>query len=262
MAREVDGRIRTATDLWGDFGFSVATGKIAGVSSRIQYGRNLDVDTSPEDIWAADGVMTYPSSPTTLTVVSDSVNDTSLGTGARSVLVEYLKGDYSTVVVEVEMDSVNPVIVATDFLRIQDAYVKTAGTLRSAAGNISFKYTGGNTVGVIKPTRVDIENTQYTVPEGYTAYLAGGLISAGKSSDATVDFQFRDSLNGGVFRTGQEVIVNESIVQVSLPVYQAIPEKYDVRVQGTSTQGNSSVSVVYYLILTRNDWYANDLTPK
>lgn len=258
MARETRGRLKVASDAWGDFAFSIATGKIVGLTSRVVFGRNLDVDTSSEDIWAADGVMAYPSSATTLSVASSSANDDSVGTGARVIVVEYLDGNFNTQVVEVEMDGTSSVQVATDFRRIQDAFVKTAGSGGVAAGAITLSYTGGNTVGVIKAGRTDVENTHFTVPAGYTAYLTGGLISAGKSSDATVDFQVRDATNGSIFRVGQEVIVNEGSVFLHLPVYQAVPEKYDIRVQGKSTQGNSSISVNYYLILQRNDWYKNE----
>ena len=258
MAREIDGKLRVANDLWGNFPFSVATGKIAGLTTRTVFGRNLDVDTSPEDIWAQDGVMPYPTAETTLSIVSSSANDDLLGTGARTVVVEYLDGDFVTNVVEVEMDGTSAVQVATDFFRIQDAYVRGAGSLNAAAGNITLSYTGANVVGKIATGRTDIQNTHYTVPANYTAYLTGGLISAGKSSDATVDFQTRDATNGAVFRIGQEIIVNETSVFLHLPIYQEVPEKYDIRVQGSSTQGNSAVTVNYYLILRRNDWYANN----
>ena len=257
MAREIEGKLRVANDLWGNFAFSVATGKIAGLSSRVVFGRSLDVDTTPEDVWAADGVMVYASSATTLSVASSSANDDLLGTGARTVVVEYLDGDFETKFVEVDLDGTNTVQVATDFRRMQDAFVKTAGSGGVAAGNITFSWTGGNTAGVIKTGRTDTENTHFTIPAGYTAYLTGGLISAGKSSDATVDFQYRDATNGVTFRVAQEVIVNETAVHLHLPIYLEVPEKYDIRVQGKSTQGNSAISVNYYLILRKNDTYPN-----
>lgn len=258
MARETRGRLKVASDGWGNFPFSMVTGKIVGLTTRVVFGRSLDVDTTPEDIWAADGVMAYPSSATTLSVASSSANDDAIGTGARTVVVEYLDGNFETKEVEVELDGTNSVQVATDFRRMQDAFIRTAGTGQKAAGDITLSYTGGNTVGVIKTGRTDIENTHFTIPAGYTAYLTGGLISAGKSSDATIDFQVRDATNGAVFKVGQEVIVNETAVFLHLPVYVEVPEKYDIRIQGKSTQGNSAISVNYYLILKRNDWYSNE----
>lgn len=258
MAREIDGKLRVANDIWGDFRLSVATSKILGLTQRIQFGRNSDVDATAEDIWSTGGTLVYPSQEQTLSIVSTSANDDATGTGARIVRVEYLDGDFNTQIVDVEMDGTNAVQVATDFFRIQDAFVLTAGTGTTNAGVITLTYTGAINVGTISVGANDIQNAHYTVPAGYTAYIVGSNVGAGKSSDANIFLQIRDATNGPVFRTRDEVALVETTLSLNLPLYYQIPEKHDIRIRGRSNQGDSTIIVSYYMILRDNKLYANN----
>ena len=254
MAREIDGKLRVANDSWGDFKFSIATGKILGLSQRVQFGKNADVDNTYEDVWATGGVMVYPASATTLNIVSSSVEDDLTGTGATEVRVEYLDGDFNTQIVDVEMDGTNSVQVATDFLRLQDAYIIYGAR---AVGNITLSHSGG-TVGTILAGRTDTQNTHFTVPAGFTAYIVGANIGVAKSSDAQVDLQLRDATNGEIFRVYDEVSLFENNILFTYPLPFPVPEKHDIKIQAVSAQGNSSVGVSYYMILRDNELYANN----
>lgn len=254
MAREIDGKLRVANDAWGDFTFSVATGKILGLSQRVQFGKNPDVDASYEDIWGYGGVMVFPTAEATLNVVSSSANDDVGSTGATEIRVEYLDGNFNTQIVDVELNGTSSVQVATDFFRIQNAFILYGNR---AAGNIDLSYSGG-VVGRIRVNRTGIENSHYTVPAGYTAYIVGANIGLGKSSDAQVDLQIRDATNGAIFRTYDEVSLFENNILFNYPLSFPVPEKHDIRIQAISAQGNSSVGTAYYLILRDNELYANN----
>lgn len=252
--REIQNRGRTANDVWGDFRFSVATGKIKGLYQRVQFGKNPDVDSSYEDIWAYGGIKPYPTTATTLNVVSSNAADDVGGAGATEIRVEYLDGDFNTKVVDVELNGIGSVQVATDFLRLQDAFVLYGAP---AVGNIDLSYSGG-VVGRIRVGRTDVENTQFTVPAGFTAYIVGANVGLGKSSDAQIDLQLRDATNGAIFRTYDEVSLFENNILFDYPLAFPVQEKHDIRIQAISAQGNSSVGVAYYMILRDNDIYRND----
>lgn len=252
--REIQNRGRTANDVWGDFRFSVATGKIKGLYQRVQFGKNPDVDSSYEDVWAHGGIKPYPTSPTTLNVVSSSANDDVGSTGATEVRVEYLDGDFNTKIVDVELNGLGSVQIATDFLRLQDVFVLYGAP---AAGNIDFSYSGG-VVGRIRTGRTDAEGSHFTVPAGFTAYIIGANVGLGKSSDAQIDLQVRDATNGAIFRVYDEVSLFENNILFDYPLAFPVNEKHDIRIQAISAQGNSSVGVTYYMILRDNDIYRND----
>lgn len=252
--REIQNRGRTANDVWGDFRFSVATGKIKGLYQRTQFGKNPDVDSSYEDVWAYGGIKPYSATETTLSVVSSSIEDDTGGTGATDIRVEYLDGNFNTKIVDVELNGTSSVQIATDFLRLQDAFVIYGAR---AVGNIDLSYSGG-VVGRIRVGRTDAESAHFTVPAGFTAYIIGANVGLGKSSDAQIDLQIRNATNGQIFRTYDEVSLFENNIIFDYPLAFPVPEKHDIRIQAISAQGNSSVGVAYYMILRDNDIYRND----
>ena len=69
-----------------------------------------------------------PAAAATTTVESASLNDTLLGTGARTVTLEGVNGLGYFTVETVDMDGTSPVTCATQFLRVFRMYVASAGT--------------------------------------------------------------------------------------------------------------------------------------
>jgi len=258
--REIQNRGRTANDVWGDFKFSVATGKISGLSQRQNYGEAPDVNGTYVDVWTVGGTLTYVTQAETLTVVSTSANDDAdAGTGAREVRVEYLDADFNTQFVDVELDGLTPVTIATDFYRFQNAYVLQVGSLGAAAGNINFS-SNGNTQSRIDSTTNASRDTHFTVPANYTAYIVGANVGSPKSADIEMRLQSRDSSVANTpFVTGDEVEIFETSMYFELPTYYVIPEKHDIRIQVKSGQSsNVSAFVTYHLILRANEIYRND----
>ena len=261
MGREIDGKLRVANDSWGDFRFSVATGKIAGLNQRTVYGNNPDINGSLEDVWQVGGMMSYPASPTTLRIFSAEVEDDAAGNGVQVIRVEYLDGDFETNFVDVEMDGTSKVQVATDFFRLQNAYAISVGANGDAEGAITLEYGASNVaIGTFIAGTNELRGSHYTVPAGYTAYLTGASVSASKGGDVTFQFELRDSsVAGAPFITGDELSIFEEGIYFDIPTYYVIPEKYDIRIRAVSGQGsNIAVSATYHLILRNNRIYANN----
>jgi len=179
MGREIDGKLRVANDSWGDFRFSVATGKIAGLTQREVYGDNPDINGTLEDVWQTGGTLVNPTSAQTLRIVSTSAEDDSTGNAVREVRVEYLDADFETNFVDVQLDGTSKVQVATDFLRLQQAYATNVGSLGDAEGAITLEYGASNVVvGTITAGSNETRRTHFTVPDGYTAYIVGANVSS------------------------------------------------------------------------------------
>lgn len=137
------------------FASAISTG---GATTRVAtLGTNPDIDTTtqPEDVWAGAELGTlngidhrfiqFPSAATSMEIVSDSANDTAAGTGARTVLIQYLDANYNRANVVVTMNGITPVAIGPQMMRINAVIVATAGTTPRGtnAGNISVRAAGG-----------------------------------------------------------------------------------------------------------------------
>jgi len=261
MGREIDGKLRVANDSWGDFRFSVATGKIAGLTQREVYGDNPDINGTLEDVWQTGGTLVNPTSAQTLRIVSTSAEDDSTGNAVREVRVEYLDADFETNFVDVQLDGTSKVQVATDFLRLQQAYATNVGSLGDAEGAITLEYGASNVVvGTITAGSNETRRTHFTVPDGYTAYIVGANVSSSKGGDIYFQLEYRDAATPNApFIVGNEISIYENGIYFDLPTYYVVPEKYDIRIRAYSGQSsNIAVSVTYHMILRNNRIYANN----
>lgn len=153
FVRDKFGKTKTLDEVLApkDFLIMAALGLIPGVSSINKFGRNTDVDTGGtlgKDIWdggigaAADWVP--PTVARVHQIVSSSVDDTSDGTGARTVEVLGLGGNFKPLRETVVMNGTTNV-PTSPLIMIHRMITRTAGS------------TGWN-VGIIKAT-ADTDNT-------------------------------------------------------------------------------------------------------
>jgi len=260
MGREIDGKLRVANDSWGDFRFSVATDKIAGISQREVYGFNPDINGTLELVWGTGGNFPYPTSAQTIYIVSTSADDDSAGTGIREVRVEYLNSSFETIFVDVELDGTNPVQIGTDFFRVQDVRALQVGSVGSAVGTVTLYYGVSTTIATIFIGTNEARSCLFTIPAGYTGYITGASISASKGGDLAFQLEYRDnSVANAPFVTGNQLDIYEQGIYFDLPTYYVVPERYDIRVRAYSLQSsNISASCTYHLILRNNRIYANN----
>jgi hypothetical protein len=187
------------------------------------------------------------------------VNDTAAGTGARTVVIEGLDADYVEITETVTLNGQSAVLTAASFLRINYAYVATAGSTKSAAGDI-YIGTGTLTAGV-PATVYDIIKFNYnntitgcfTVPAGHTAYLAQGLFSTGQASGST-QVQGRLLATGldGIRRTAAITTLNNGTADYVFEYPTAIPEKTTVEATAIGSANNNGVSSMFILVLIQN----------
>ena len=242
------------------FELQVARGFIEGHRTVTVFGYNGDVDTSEVTVWPLPSIITHPAAALQMKVSSTSADDTSAGTGARTVVIQGLDANYVEISETVTLNGQTEVLTAQSFLRINYAYVATAGSTNSAAGDIYFgtgTVTAGVPATVYNIIKYDFNNTvtgHYTVPAGYTGYLSQGLFSAGQASGST---QVRGRLLttglDDIRRTAAVTTVNNGVADYVFEYPLRIPEKTDIEATGIGSANNNGVSCMFILLLTRDN---------
>lgn len=210
--------------------------------------------TDPEDVWDVLGTKTYPTSAGELTIVSDDAADVAAGTGARTVKLWWLDGDYVEQSDTVTMTGATPVVVAASALRFIRALVVTAGSGGQNAGPLAVKI-GATVVGQINDTGYNQTlQSHYTVPAGWTAHLLAYQFSQdGGLSNTLIALKSRPE--GGVFNTKVLTSLEGSATTVlndDLVYGQSFPEKTDIKVEVLQVSQTVSVSASYTLLLVKN----------
>ena len=116
-------------------------------TSRIRYqevrkfGRNQAVGTSYVPVVSSGAVAGFlPSAAAATTVVSTDPNDTILGTGARTVVVEGVDSTGEYVTETVDLNGGTTAALAVEFLFIHRAYVIAAGTSHVNEGIVTINH--------------------------------------------------------------------------------------------------------------------------
>ena len=228
------------------FELQVARGFIEGHKTIFKFGNNADINGSLETVWSQGGLYSYPAAAIQMKVSSSSTDDTGSGTGAQTVLVSGLDADYNEITEVVTLDGQTEVLTAQSFLRVNRAFVVTAGTGATAAGTI-YVGTGVVTAGVPATVYAVIslgENQTtmavWTVPAKHTLYVHRGFFSAA-SNNATHyilgKFMFRPQ--GGVFRNAADLTVNANAIGYDFEIPLALPEKTDIEARAIALSGTN-----------------------
>lgn len=243
-----------------DFALQVARGQVQGHTVVNIFGYNSDVDTSEESIWPDGGTIPHPTVASVLTISSSSASDTSAGTGARTVRVEGLDGNYNVVSETVTLNGQTAVDTTNSYLYINSFYVITTGSGGVNAGNINAG-TGTVTAGVpavlydIIATGYNNRTTgHYCVPAGYTGYMTSGIITTGQVSGSTSVTAFlKQHGPDGVLRVGAVSTLNNGSVQYDFSPPYIIPQKNCVGASVIGSAANNSASSFFNIILVKND---------
>lgn len=241
------------------FELQVARNQIQGHRSVEVFGFNADVDTTQVSVWPLSSLIPFPAAALQMTVSSTNTNDASAGTGARTVVVQGLDANYNEVTEVVTLNGQTAVTMAASLLRVNYAYVATAGSGNGAAGDI-YIGTGVVTSGVPATTyniiKVDYNNTttgSYTVPAGYTAYISQGLFSAGQASGSTqVQGRLVTRGTNNIRRTAALTTLNNGVADYAFEYPLAVPEKTTVEATAIGSANNNAVSSLFVLVLIKN----------
>jgi hypothetical protein len=241
------------------FELQVARGQIQGHRNVTVFGFNGDVDTAQVSVWPLPSLITFPAAALQMTVSSTSASDTSAGTGARTVVVQGLDANYNEVTETVTMNGQTAVTMSASLLRVNYAYVATAGSGNSAAGDI-YIGTGTVTAGVPATTydiiKFDYNNTttgSYTVPASYTAYVSQGLFSAGQTGGSNqVQGRLLTRGTNNIRMTAAITSLNNGVADYVFEYPLAVPEKTTIEATAIGSSTNNAVSSMFILLLVKN----------
>lgn len=233
------------------WGIDISKNFSSGVDYISKFGFNPSVGTNEETIWAESGtVYVLPTSPQTMTISCANTNDTSSGTGARTVYVEGLDGDYNRVYETASLNGQTAVTLSNTYLRILRAYVVSAGSGETNAGII---YIGYGTVTTGKPATVQAHLAAgmaqallglYTIPKGKSGYL----LSLNCRSDGKGEMLIYHRPYGGVFRILHRLPIVDTVdIYFSIPI--KLTEKTDIQVRGLAATGKNKMGVSFEMVL-------------
>ena len=246
------------------FDLNVSSGALSpSYKQNYKFGTNSSVGNSVETIWQQGGLYSYPPSASTMTVSSSDVNDTSAGTGARTVLISGLDASYNEASETITLNGQTAVTTVNSYIRVNRAIVLTAGSGGANAGNI---YVGTGTVTAGVPANIytiingDGSNQTlqcfWTVPAGYTAYIYQTNISTGTSSatPAILTTLLVARPFGGVFNTKEVITIGTGnhLQDYSFPI--KLTEKTDIEFRAES----SSASVTFNVSASLNILYVQN----
>lgn len=242
------------------FHIQVSRGQITMHSPVIVFGYNPDVDTTEESVWPNGGTVPHPTVASVLKVSSSSADDASAGTGARTVAIVGVDGDYNVVSETVTLNGQTAVNTTNSYLYVNEFYVTSVGSGGANAGNINAG-TGTVTAGVpavlydIIATGFNNRTTaHYCVPAGYTGYMMQGLFSAGQASGSTAVTGFlKQHGPDGVLRVGAVAAVNNGTADYLFEFPYRIPEKNCVGASAVGAASNNSVSAYFNILLIKDN---------
>jgi len=246
------------------FNLQVARGQIAYHESIYKFGNNPEVADSIETIWPQGGLYSYLSAATVLTVSSGSTDDTSAGTGARTVELFGLDGDYNEISEVVTLNGQTAVNTTQSYLRINRMIVRSAG---SGGANAGIIYAGTGTVTTGVPANIyatingDGSNQTlmalWTVPAGYTAYLMQYDVSNGTTSNtpAVCKLLLVARPYGEVFQTKDVKSLTTGMhIENSLILPLKFTEKTDIEARAVSSSNSVTfdISAAFEILYIKN----------
>lgn len=240
------------------------SGSIPGVHKVRLQGSNLAISSSLETLWAqGSGTYAALTSAVAMEVVSGSANDTAAGTGARTVVVQYLNSSWDVVNETVTLNGTTPVALASTAIAVNNVYVATAGSGLVNAGNIDVRTVSGSTLKlristVLGASLNKSQDFVYTIPNGYigilkSVYFSGITITG----DLTVVIE---SINSSGLRFGEGIgrtsLQNTGfngavggVIDFGVGLY--LPSKTAVNAQAVNTAGAGAVTATADLFLLK-----------
>ena len=248
-------RIYDHTDL------AISRGHTLGYRTLYKFGYNPDVNGDEETVWEQGGNYPWLDSAVTMFVSSTSVNDTSGGSGANTILIQGLDENYVEIEETITLNGQTQVTTQLSYLRIYRAFVTLAGS-SGTSGGIIYVGSSGATGGVPNGTvyaNLSIGNqTQiaaYTVPAGHTLYLDEINITAALSlanKRVNASFHTRD-FGSNVFRTRFINVLQSSQLKQLFKYPQEFAEKTDVEVRVSTNTSNNPIAASFQGVLIKND---------
>lgn len=244
--------------------FNTGIGSGTGNQQFIEkFGANLSVGNDLETIWEEGGIYNYLTTTSKVSAISDNIQDSLNGTGARTIEIEGLDGDYNVIKEVISCNATDgtqggPESV-NEFLRVYRAVVKTAGATGTNDGFIDINTNTGpivaigtHGIGVNEEGFGQSQTSVYTIPADKTGYLTQWSIGTSDANKSVHAYFMSSEVNDGTILRIKDVMFlnNYSIKDYKVPL--AFPAKTDLEVRAYDGATGAAVSTSYNIILVDN----------
>ena len=235
----------------------ISHGNIAGHTHVHKFGRNPDIDGAFEAIWGGGGAYTGHNATAAeiVTVSSSDVNDTSAGTGARTVQVYGLDTNYLEINEIVTLAGTTLVDTVNSYIRLNRVIVRSAGSGVGNAGLISVaqKTTTANIFAVMPIGYNQTMIAAYTIPAGKTGYIMQWSAGLSGKTNASCNVRLRMRPLNEVFQVKEEFSLQgsgSSYMHRSYTTPKAgLTAKTDIFIEADTDAANTGVAADFGLIL-------------
>lgn len=214
-----------------------AKGTVAGVSQGAVAGINRSIQSSGFlDVWGHTSDLVFPTAGEQWEVVSDSTNDKSGGTGAKSVVIFAMNDSFIDQSEIITMNGTTPVATdKTDWFKPGQTLVALSGSGQWNEGTITIRVAGGGDVrGVILPKDSRTFSGFRTVPAGKTMFITQASVFVPFNNNITIINRIK-IFGTNTWLSGGEVDVYQSGVILPFKSLPSFPEKTDIRMTAIST---------------------------
>ena len=251
-----------------NFGIESSKGNVPGHTVIHKFGRNSAISSTFAPITESSFYRT-PTSNTALEVVSNDANDTSTGTGARSITYEGLQesgGNLVVVTNTVSLNGTTAVALPDSLIRLYRWRVATSGTYAtqtsaSHQGTLTIQESGGgNTWSTIVLNTFGRAQSQigcYTVPTGYTAFISEIVYSIENDKEAEILLYQRPGVLNttapfDAMRLVTEVSSARGVAEANYSAPFIFEEETDILFFGKLKSGSGPGTVDFTLYLVEN----------
>ena len=239
--------------------FEMSLGNVTGYQPVIVEGNNDNVpSTGTHDIWESGTDLIYLTAAETMNIVSTDANDTSAGTGARTIRIKGLDNDFNEISETISLSGLSNVLTVNLYIRVFSLEQKTGDGGNINVGDITATSSSAATLQCIMLAGVGLsKNSHFTIPSGKKFILLSAELNAtrtvaGMAPNMIVNALRREFGSDAPFITAVRRKMDTSVIDQLLiiqPVGQVINEKNDLKFAVTSDQDNTQVRIRYYGIL-------------
>ena len=236
------------------FYLAVAQGAVEGYSNVSKFGYNDAIGSgSYESIWETGGAYPFMTTADQLEIVSADSNDTSAGSGARTVELQGLDSSYNLLTETITMNGTATVTTTGSFLRIFRVRVITAGTSETNEGNITITDQDTSTTrATISAGNGQTLMAVYTVPAGKTAYIVKINVSSGKDQEITFRLRTNDrTITNSSWQIKEFIDTRGGFTPWDKLAINKVTQKTDIDLQAIG-QSTTAAAGGYELILVDN----------
>jgi hypothetical protein len=234
------------------FDLQVSRGQITGHTVVSLFGYQASVTTTPIPIWENATVYVYPTSASTLTMVSTSASD---DTNAR-ILISGLDASYNLISETLAMNGTTGVTTVNSYFRINSLLMTSPGTSQTTnVGTITLKQSS-NILAQINAGVGKSQSTIYTVPAGYSFFLDLAEVNTSNSYTGSTIITYKVQAINNV--TGVKLnVLQQPFVSIYTASRSSDPflytEKTDIQWQLSTSTGTIAAGVIITGKLIQNN---------